>query len=126
MKHLIAAIIILITITAGSIFCIKYTEKIASELLNTLDACETSVASLNWERALDGIYITNALWEKYKPFLAFYQHHNDLDTISDLLTEVTAIISTRDEKLFKIENKRLTALVEDMSDMDALTFENLF
>lgn len=126
MKHLLAAIIILFTITAGSFFCVKYTEKIASDLLGTLDACEASVASQSWERAFDRIITTNSLWEKYKPFLAFYQHHNDLDAISDLLTEVTAIVSVKDESLFKIENKRLTALVEDMCNMDTLTFENLF
>ncbi len=126
MKHLTAAIIILFLIIAGTCLCLKHTNIIANEMISSLNICENAFNSENWLAAKESIKTTIGLWNKNQRFLSFYLHHKELDEINDLLTKVEVIITEKDTKMFRIENKRLMALVEDMRNTDKLTFENLF
>lgn len=126
MKHVIIAFIILALVTAGALLCIQYTKVVSEQLLDTLDLCEESVARGDWEAAQENIYLTGALWEKHRPRLASFLMHNDLNDISDLLIQVTALVALRDQDRFFIENRRLSAMVDEISRMNSLTFENLF
>ena len=126
MKHVITAIVILAMISVGSVFCIYYTQTVSEQLLDTLDLCEESVAKDDWSAAQENIYLTGALWEEHRPRLASFLLHSDLNSISDLLIEVTALVSLQDKDGFFIANRRLAALVDEISRMDSLTFENLF
>lgn len=95
-------------------------------MLDTLDMCEEAVTNNNWELAQEHIHFTNALWHKHRPILAVFLMHSDLNQITDLLTKTTAIVAVRDRDQFFIENRCLSALVDEISNMDSLTFENLF
>lgn len=126
MKHVITAATILALIAVGSVFCIQYTQTVSEQLLDTLDLCEESVTKGDWAAAQENIYLTGALWEKHRPRLASFLLHSDLNSISDLLIEVTALVTLQDQERFFVENRRLSALVDEISRMDSLTFENLF
>ena len=126
MKHLIAAIVFLAAISLGAWFCTSYTNTVSETLLDSLDICEKSVHNEEWTTALDDIHLTTALWDEYKPRLAVFLYHDILDDINDRLYTVSACVTTKDKTGFIIENKRLTALVDEIGKMDNLTFENLF
>lgn len=126
MKHLTAAVIILLLIISGSYLCIAHTNTVATKIISSLDMCEKAVTSENWIKAKENSQKAISIWDKNKRFFSFYLHHDDLDKITDLLIEVSEIISEKDKEMFKIENKRLKALVDDIRNMDTLTFENLF
>ena len=126
MKHMTIAVVILTIIATGSIFCVNYTQKISEQLLDTLDICEEAVDHGNWDAAQKNIYLTGSLWEKYRPRLAIFLMHSDLNEISDALIQVTAWITLQDKTQFFAETRRLTALVDEISKLDSVTFENIF
>lgn len=126
MKQNITAIIIFTLIILGSFFSLNYTESVSKNLLKSIELCETDVTRYNWDSALEHVNVTQALWNKHKPRLAIILAHRQLDEISDLIVTITSLVNLNDKNKFITENKRLTALVKNLSTTDALTFENLF
>lgn len=126
MKHLVTALVILALIAAGAVLCIQYTRCVSEELLDTLDFCEDAVMRGDWRAAQENIALTSALWEKHRPRLAAFLLHSDLNRITDLLIETSAQVELKNRAAFLAQNRRLSALVDEISRMDALTFENLF
>ncbi len=126
MKQNITAIVILTLILTGSFFSINYTKNISEKLLDTLDMCEIEVTRGNWKTALGHISLTSTLWNKYRPRLALFLMHRDLNEISDLIVRVNSLILINDKNGYITENKRLATLVENIGKGDILTFDNLF
>ena len=126
MKQNITAVIICALILTGSYFSMHYTKNISEKILKTLSACEEEVVHENWDEALSRMTISHGLWRKYRPRLALFLPHRNLDEISDLIVKVTSLIHQHEKNAFITENKRLAALVKDIGKSDTLTFANLF
>ena len=126
MKQNITAAVILTLIIIGSFVSVKYTEKVSQNLTYMLNACEDSVLSESWESASHNISQCSKLWDKYKPALSALLTHRELSEISDLIINLTSLVTLRDKTAYITENKRLAALVKKISLQDIITFENLF
>ncbi|MBR5479538.1 MAG: DUF4363 family protein [Clostridia bacterium] len=126
MKQNITALIIFALIISGAVFSLNYTNQVSREITDTLKLCEDYVMQNNWSSATMHISNTKNLWDKYHPRLAVLLSHRELNEISDLIVTVTSLVFLNDKNTFITENKRLTALVENLNKGDSLTFENLF
>lgn len=126
MKQNITALIIFALIISGAIFSLNYTNKVSQEITKTLKLCETDVIQNEWQSATKHISAAKELWDKYHPHLAVLLTHRELNEISDLIVKVTSLVYLNNKNSFITENKRLTALVENLNKGDKLTFENLF
>ena len=110
----------------SSFLCTNYTKNVGEEMLSALNTCENAVNSDNWSLAEKHIEKAVSIWDSHHAKLAAFLIHSDLDDINDQLIKLKSYVNLNEKKSFITENKRLAALVDDMSHMDALTFGNLF
>lgn len=125
MKNTIISIVLLIAIIGGCIYSNYFTRKTTTDILDTLDMCEEAVTEEDWETAMDHVYLTNALWNHYRPIYSAFLRHDELTQITQSLSRVTMLVTIQNRDDFYVENGFLCELIESVAGLDRSSMENI-
>lgn len=125
MKVTLASVLIFVCIITLSYFTRAYTEKISDKLTESIEQCKEHVDMNNWKGAESSAKKAREIFAKNSHTLESYLLHEDIERLSDILTNIEIAVKTKDKtaSLSNIEifKRRLLELVES----DTITLNNI-
>ncbi len=104
---------------------IKYTDKFCADISALTKECETKIKLSDWDGASEAIKKAREVFVKKTPVLESYLLHNDVECLSDILTDIEVSVELREKggaiSAIRIFARRLSELAES----DKLTINNI-
>ncbi len=121
-------------IISGSIFAlfaflcfltIKTTDKITSDLSTLAEECEVHINAGEWGKANDCIKKAREVFVKKTYVLESYLLHEDIERLSDTLTNIEAAVEIREKRQAISAIRIFTRRLFELSESDKLTVNNI-
>ena len=126
MKAFIAAMLILALIVTGTAFYITMLNHSVERLDAHVTQIENFAADENWQAcqsALNGLLDD---WNRLKPQLEFFIHHNEMDQIYQLLYEVKGYATFQNREELLVKTGVLRIMIDHLPENEQLVLKNIF
>jgi len=124
-KEVVSAGIILSLIISLSFFTNAYTDRNTAILMSFAEECESAVLSDDWETALESIKKARESFVKTSHALESYLLHEDIERLSDILTNIEISVEQNDKRAAIANVKIFTRRLHELSESDKLTLNNI-
>lgn len=126
MKSFIAAMLILVLIIVGTAMYIAMLNHSVERLEAHVTQIENDAADENWQSCQAALNDLFEEWNRLKPQLEFFMHHNEMDQIYQILYEVKGYADFRNREELLVKTGVLRILIEHLPENEQLTLKNIF
>ncbi len=127
MRRLWASLAILVFLFCAALVNSWYLNHYTNELVTLLRQAESCAASGDWDAAGDKTEAALIVWKDRETYLHMVLQHQDTDQVLLNFQEVRQLITHQEDGgEYAASNARLIAQIELLSEMEELTFKNIF
>ena len=125
MKEVICGTSLFLVIITLSIITNIHTDKVTATLADYSLGCEAEIESENWDAANDKIKKARENFVKNSHALESYLIHEDIERLSDILTNIEIAVESKDKTESFSNIKIFIRRLSELSESDKLTFNNI-
>ena len=125
MKETIAGTSLFLVIITLAIITNTTTDRITDELTEYCHGCETDILSGNWDAANIKIKEARENFVKNSHTLESYLIHEDIERLSDILTNIEIAVELKDKNESFSNIKIFLRRLRELSESDKLSFNNI-
>lgn len=125
MKETIVGISLFLAIITLAIITNITTDRITGELVDYSLGCEADIQSGNWDAAQTKIKEARENFVKNSHTLESYLIHEDIERLSDILTNIEIAVELKDKNESFSNIKIFIRRLSELSESDKLTFNNI-
>ncbi len=125
MKGIISGLSLFILIIALSVITNFHTDKVAEDINNCFIGCEDNILLGNWGLAEEKIKTAREVFVKKSHAHESYLIHEDIERLSDILTNIEIAVSLKDKNESFSNIKIFRRRLRELSESDKLSFNNI-
>ncbi len=126
MKRLIAAVILLLFVSASAVLSFFATRHYCNTLLTNLDTCQSVYKDGQKETAAELAAEFSEDWQKAHFTLAAFVNRGEIDNIEMSVARMVSFAHTQDDCHFFAECNQIQMLIEDMLERESLSLLTIF
>ncbi|NLK28355.1 MAG: DUF4363 family protein [Clostridiales bacterium] len=126
MKNVVVSFILLFIMIIGITFSLRYLNRVSDDLGKLNDEIEQYITDNNWNEAYKSSLEYTEKWRNYSKIIKLFIDHQEIDNIEMELWKLPQYIKemTKDESLACVHV--LKFLVNHISDLEKVNFQNIF
>lgn len=125
-KELIVSIVIIVSIVSLDMFTQNFTEKTVDEISNKLESLKQIILDENIEEIKKQAEEINEVWEEKNEKLAYFIEHDELEKVSNSITEMKSHIDTETFTDAIAELEEGIFVLKHIEERNALSLKNIF
>lgn len=126
MKSFAAAMVVLVGIVVGIVFYNVMLHDTVHDFEERITSIEACAAHNDWDGCQNSISGLLENWERVKPRLELFIHHNDIDEVNRLLYEIKGYCSFKNREDVLVKSGVLQVMIDRLWDNEQLVLKNIF